>query len=269
MGFLIFVLHLPSSASRPPVLLFTHPLTHHSLITHSLIHSLTHALTVHCNAFAWQAWDNIHCQGVGCTPWRFSTFWRACGVPLASLWHPFDVPLASLWCSLGFTAFAWQVRDNVLCPGVGCMHWRSFSVPLVSFLAPLLLCGRRATMCIAKGSLASLCCGVFWAPLLLCRRYAIIFIVKGSDVRPGVFLVSLWRVVGVFWKPLLLRGRRGSMCIAKGLDVCLGVALAFYLYSFGLPWAPLLLCGRRGTPLLTSRRPVLLFSSRPTYSLII
>ena len=201
--------------------------------------------------------------------WRFSTFWRACGVPLASLWHPFDVPLASLWCSLGFTVFAWQVRDNVLCPGVGCMHWRSFSVPLVSFLAPLLLCGRRATMCIAKGSLASLCCGVFWAPLLLRRRYAIIFIVKGSDVRPGVFLVSLWRVVGVFWKPLLLRGRRGSMCIAKGLDVCLGVALAFCLYSFGLPWAPLLLCGRRGIPLLTSRRPVLLFSSRPTYSLII
>ena len=21
-------------------------------------------------AFAWQAWHNVHCQGVGCTPWR-------------------------------------------------------------------------------------------------------------------------------------------------------------------------------------------------------
>ena len=21
-------------------------------------------------SFAWQAWDNVHCQGVGCTPWR-------------------------------------------------------------------------------------------------------------------------------------------------------------------------------------------------------
>ena len=30
-------------------------------------------------AFAWQAWGNVHCQGVGCTPWRPS------GVPLVSL----------------------------------------------------------------------------------------------------------------------------------------------------------------------------------------
>ena len=21
-------------------------------------------------SFAWQAWDNVHCQGLGCTPWR-------------------------------------------------------------------------------------------------------------------------------------------------------------------------------------------------------
>jgi len=33
-------------------------------------------------AFAWQAWDLVHCKGVGCTPWRPS------GVPLASLWRP-------------------------------------------------------------------------------------------------------------------------------------------------------------------------------------
>ena len=30
-------------------------------------------------AFAWQAWDLVHCKGVGCTPWRPS------GVPLAFL----------------------------------------------------------------------------------------------------------------------------------------------------------------------------------------
>ena len=30
-------------------------------------------------AFAWQAWDNVHRQGVGCTPWRPS------GVPPVSL----------------------------------------------------------------------------------------------------------------------------------------------------------------------------------------
>ena len=30
-------------------------------------------------AFAWQAWDNLHCQGVGCTPWR------PFGVPWAPL----------------------------------------------------------------------------------------------------------------------------------------------------------------------------------------
>ena len=88
--------------SHSPSLTLTHP--HSPSLTHSLTHphSPTHSLT---HAFAWQAWDNVHCQGVGCTPWRPS------GVP-----------------------------------------W-----------APLLLRGRRGTMCTAKG----------------------------SDVRPGVPPVSL------------------------------------------------------------------------------
>ena len=60
--------------------------SHHSLsLTHSLIHSLSGRRGTMCTAkgldvrpgvpwgsaaFAWQAWDNVHCQGVGCTPWR-------------------------------------------------------------------------------------------------------------------------------------------------------------------------------------------------------
>ena len=40
--------------------------------------------------FAWQAWDNVSSQGVGCTPWRPS----------------------------GSASFAWQEWDNVHCQGV-------------------------------------------------------------------------------------------------------------------------------------------------------
>ena len=40
-------------------------------LSHSLTHSLTHTHTdLHSLSFAWQAWHNLHCQGVGCTPWR-------------------------------------------------------------------------------------------------------------------------------------------------------------------------------------------------------
>ena len=75
-------------------------------------------------AFAWQAWDNLHCQGVGCTP-------------MASLWRP-----------LGSAAFAWQPCDNVHCQVVGCTPWRPSGVPW----APPLLRGRRVTISIAQGS---------------------------------------------------------------------------------------------------------------------
>ena len=97
-------------------------------------------------AFAWQAWGNVHCQGVGCTPWRPS------GVP----WSPPllrgrrgtmsiakgsdvrpGVPLASLWCPLVSAAFAWQAWGNVHCQGVGCTPWRPSGVPLVSHWCPL------------------------------------------------------------------------------------------------------------------------------------
>ena len=134
-------------------------------------------------AFAWQAWDNVHCQGVGCTPWRPSgvpwsppllrgrrgTMCTAkgsdvrSGVPPVSLGlRRFCVAgvgqcalprgrmyaLASLRCPLVSAAFAWQAWDNVHCQGVGCTPWRPSGVPW----SPPLLRGRRGTMCTAKGS---------------------------------------------------------------------------------------------------------------------
>ena len=60
-------------------------------------------------AFAWQVRHLVHCQGVGCTPWR----------PLVSAALP--------------VAFAWQAQHLELCQGVGCTPWR----PLVSAALPV------------------------------------------------------------------------------------------------------------------------------------
>ena len=63
----------------------------------------------------------MHCQGVGCTPWR----------PLGS---------ASFECQAWDNVhFAWQVWDNVHCQGVGCTPWRP--------LGSALLRGRRGGQC--------------------------------------------------------------------------------------------------------------------------
>ena len=180
--------------TRPLNHSLTHTLTHHSLSLASLWCPLVSA------AFAWQAWHNVHWQGVGCTPWRPS------GVPLASLWRPSGapwsppllrrrrgptcigkgshvrpgVPLASLWCPLVSAAFAWQAWTNVHWQGVGCTPWlASLWRPSGAIWSPRLLRGRRGTPCIGKG----------------------------SDVRPGVPLASLWRPSGVplasLWCPLV------------------------------------------------------------------
>ena len=76
-----------SNSYIPPSLTHSDSLTHS--LTHSLPHSLTHSLCLPVThsltsltlpvAFAWQAWDNVHRQGVGCTP-RCPA-----GIPLASL----------------------------------------------------------------------------------------------------------------------------------------------------------------------------------------
>ena len=206
-------------------------------------------------SFAWQAWDNVHCQEVGCTP-RGSA-----GVPgsppllrgrrgtmctvKGSDVRP-GVPLAS-------ASFAWQAWDNVRCQGVGCTPWGSAGVPG----SPPLLRGRRGTMCTVKGSdvrpgvpLASLglrlfcVAGVGQCALPRGRMHA-----AGFRWRPWVSASFAWQAwdnvhcqgvgctargsAGVPGSPPLLRGRRGTMCIVKGSDVRFG--------------SPPLLCGRRGT----------------------
>ena len=208
--------------------------------------------------FAWQAWDNVHCQGVGCTPrgsagvpgsppllrGRRGTMCTVKGsdvrprVPLESLGLRLFCVAGVGQCALsrgrmyapGFrwrpwvsASFAWQAWDNVHCQGVGCTPRGSAGVPG----SPPLLRGRRGTMCIAK-------------PILRSRR-GTMCTVKGSDVRPGVPLASLglrpfaWQAwdnvhcqgvggtprgsAGVSGSPPLLRGRRGTMCTVKGSDV--------------------------------------------------
>ena len=101
-------------------------------------------------AFAWQAWDNVHCQGVGCTPrgsagvpgsppllrGRRGTMCTAKGSDVRP-----GVPLASL----GLRRFC--------VAGVGqCALPRGWMYALASLGAPPLLRGRRGTMCTAKGS---------------------------------------------------------------------------------------------------------------------
>ena len=132
-------------------------------------------------AFVWQGRDLVHCQGVGCMPWRPS------GVP----WSP---PLCrwllrgrrGTWCSARGrmyalasvrcplvsaalpVAFAWQARDLVHCQGVGCMPWRPSGVPWSPPLCRWLLRGRRGTWCSARGrmyALASLRCPLVSAAL--------------------------------------------------------------------------------------------------------
>ena len=175
-------------------------------------------------SFAWQAWDNVHCQGVGCTPWRpsgsASFAWQACDNV-----HCQGVGCTP-WRPSGSASFAWQAWGNVHCQGVGCTPWRpsgsaSFCVAgvgqcalprgrmyaLASLGSPPLLRGRRGTMCTAKGSHVRP--GVPRAALLFRGRRGTMCTAKGSDVRPGVPRA-----------PPLLRGRRGSRFRAPTTNAC-------------------------------------------------
>ena len=217
-------------------------------------------------SFAWQAWDNVHCQGVGCTPrgsagvpWsppllrgRRGTMCIAKGsdvrpgVPLASLGLRLFCVAGVGQCALprgrmyapGFrwrplvsASFAWQAWDNVHCQGVGCTPRGSAGVPW----SPPLLRGRRGTMCTAKGS--DVRPGVPLASLGL-RLFCVAGVGQCALPR-GRMCAPAWDNVhcqgvgcaprgsaGVPWSPPLLRGRRGTMCTAKGSDVRPGVPLA-------------------------------------------
>ena len=232
-------------------------------------------------AFAWQAWDNVHCQGVGCTPWRPLGLRRfcvagvgQCALPrgrmyaLASLGSPpllrgrrgtmctakgSDVRPGVPWVS---ASFAWQAWHNVHRQGVGCTLWRPLGLRLVC-VAGVAQCALPRGRMYALASLGS--------PPLLRGRRGTMCTAKGSDVRPGVPWVSAafawqawhnvhcqgvgctpWRPLGLrlfcvagvgpcalprgwmyalasLGSPPLLRGRRGTMCTAKGSDVRPGV----------------------------------------------
>ena len=179
-------------------------------------------------SFAWQAWDNVHCQGVRCTPWRPLALRLFCvaGVGQCALPRGQMYALASLGNPLFFVA------------GVGqCALPRGLMYALASLGAPLLLRGRRGTMCTAKGSdvrpgvpwgSASFawqawdnvhCQGVRctpWRPLDL-RRFCVAGVGQRALPRGQMYaLASLGA-------PPLLRGRRGTRCTAKGSDVRPGV----------------------------------------------
>ena len=263
-------------SSRPPPSSLTHSshslisLTHssHLISSHSLTHSLprthTHTLTLTLTltlprgrmhalglvsvAFAWQAWDNVHCQGVGCTPpllrGRRGTMCIAKGS---------DVCPGVPWVS---ASFAWQTWDNVHCQGVRCTPWRPLGLrlfcvagvgqcalprgrmhALASLGSPPLLRGRRGTMCIAKGSDARR--GVPWVSASFAWQAWDNVHCQGVGCTPWRPLgLRLFCVAGVgqcalprgrmyalasLGSPPLLRGRLGTMCIAKGSDVRPGV----------------------------------------------
>ena len=169
-----------------------HSLHHTSSLSH--LHTHTSSLTYNHSHTHTSSLSPVHCQGVGCTPWRPSGVpwsppfcrWLLCGrrgawctargsdfcvagAALGALPRGRMYALASLRCPLvsagGFRvvgvalAFAWQARRLVHCQGVGCTPWHPSGV----LWSPPLLRGRRGTWCIPKG----------------------------SDVRPGVPPVSL------------------------------------------------------------------------------
>ena len=180
----------------------THTHTHSLSLTHSHSLTLTHSFT---HSFAWQAWDNVHCQGVGCTPWRplgLRLFCVAgvagvgqCALPrgrmyaLASLGAPpllrgrrgtmctakgSDVRPGVPW---GSAFFAWQAWDNVHCQGVGCTPWRPLGLRL--------FCVAGVGQCaLPRGPMYAL--ASLGAPPLLRGRRGTMCTAKGSDVRPGV-----------------------------------------------------------------------------------
>ena len=244
----------PPSPSRPPSSTLTHSLTH--ALTHSLTHSCTHSLTHSVTppllrgrrgtmrtakgsdvrpgvpwvsaSFAWQAWHNVHCQGVGCTPWRPLGLRLFCVAGVAQCALPSGVGCTP-WRPLGI---AWQAWHNVHCQGVGCTPWRPLGLRLFC-VAGVAQCALPRGRMYALASLGS--------PPLLRGRRGTMCTAKGSDVRPGVSWVSAsfaWQAwhnvhcqgVGCTpWRPLGLR----LFCVA-------GVAQCALPSGVGCtPWRPL------------------------------
>ena len=212
-------------------------------------------------AFAWQAWDNVHCQGVGCTPWRPSgvppvslglrRFCVAgvgqCAPPrgrmyaLASLRRPSGVPPVSL----GLRRFCVAGVGQCAPPRGRMYALASLRRPSGVPWSPPLLRGRRGTMCTAKGSDARP--GVPPASLR-CPLVSAAFAWQAWDnVHCQGVGCTPWRPSGV--PPVSLGLRR--FCVA-GVGQCAPprgrmYALASLRRPSGVPWSPPLLRGRRGT----------------------
>ena len=175
-------------------------------------------------AFAWQAWDNVHCQGVGYTPWRPS------GVPPVSL---------------GLRRFCVAGVGQCALPRGRMYALASLRCPSGVPWSPPLLRGRRGTMCTAKGS--DVRPGV--PPVSLqCPLVSAAFAWQAWDnVHCQGVGCTPWRPSGV--PPVSLGLRR--FCVA-GVGQCAlprgrMYALASLRCPSGVPWSPPLLRGRRGT----------------------
>ena len=201
-------------------------------------------------SFAWQAWDNVHCQGVECTPWRPLGLRRFC---VAGVGHVHCQGLGCTpWRPLGLRRFCVAGVGQCACQGLGCTPWRPLGLrlfgvagvaqcarmyALASLGSPPLLRGRRGTMCTAKGS--DVRPGVPWVSASLAWQAWHNVHCQGLGCTPWRPLgLRLFCVAGVgqcalprarmyalasLGSPPLLRGRRGTMCTAKGWDVRPGV----------------------------------------------
>ena len=218
------------------------------------------------------AWDNLHCQGVGCTPWRPS------GIPPVSLGFRHFCVAGVGQCALPRGRM--YALASLRCPS---------GVPPVSLgFCPFCVPGMEQRT-LPRGRMYALASlrypsGVPWFPPLLRGRRGPVCTPKGSDVRPGVPPVSLgfrrFCVVGV-GQCALPRGRMYALaslrCPSGVPPVSLGFcpfcvpgmeqrtlprgrmyALASLRYPSGVPWFPPLLRGRRGpvcTPKGSDVRP--------------
>ena len=68
-------------------------------------------------SFAWQTWDNVHCQGVGCTPWGSSGLglrqFCVAGVGQCALPRGRMYALGFRWRPWVSASFAWQAWGNL------------------------------------------------------------------------------------------------------------------------------------------------------------
>ena len=207
-------------------------------------------------SFAWQAWHNLHCQGVGCTPWRPLGLRLFCvaGVAQSAL------PRGRMYALAFFGSPP---------PGVGCTPWRPLSLRLFCVAGVAQSALPRGRMYALASLVSCLFCvaGVAQSALPRGRMYALASLVSASFawqarhklhcqgvgcIRPGVPWVSAlfaWQAwdnlhcQGVGCTPWRFLGLR-LFCVAGVAQSALPRGRMYALASLG---SPPLLRGRRGT----------------------